>query len=115
MDITLIKPLNLGISAKEAYTKFSNLPIDKKSVPNNTEKISEKFDESLLFNSLELAVIDDYVELQEIKNSLPNSMMSGSGPTFFVLSSDISCEFDSKRFQVIKSLKSISDGVKQIC
>ncbi len=111
LDVTLIKPTGFGISAKEAYTKFSTLK--DKSVPNNTEKIVKNFDKNLLHNSLEYAVINDYPELQEIKKALPNSMMSGSGPTFFVLQNTAGIDFDPERFIVIENLKTISDGVTE--
>lgn len=110
--VTLIKPLNLGISAKEAYTKFSCLK--DKSIPNNTEKMAEKYNKKLLYNSLEKAVINDYYELQHIKKLLPDSIMSGSGPTFFLTEQYCPCEFDSKEFLVIEDLKFIPHGVKII-
>ena len=112
LDISLIKPLGFGISAKEAYTKFSQLPLDKKTVLNCTEQIKKHFDKKYLFNSLELAVINDYAELKEIKSKLPNSIMSGSGPTFFVLSDSIPDCFDKSKFQIIPHLHSICDGIK---
>lgn len=115
LDISLIKPLGFGISAKEAYTKFSQLPTEKKVVPNNTEKMCERFDVSLLYNSLELAVINDYEELLDIKNKIPTSMMSGSGPTFFVLDNSVPFNFDKQRFLVIEGLKAIADGVRIVC
>lgn len=108
--VTLIKPLGFGISAKEAYTKFGQM-FDK-SVPNNTEKLAKCFDKALLYNSLEKAVIDDYSELQEIKNKVKHSMMSGSGPTFFVLSANCPEEFDNSLFQIIENLSFVEDGVK---
>lgn len=111
-DVTLIKPLGLGISAKEAYTKFSQM--EDKTVPDNTEKMAENFDESLLYNSLEKAVINDYKELQEIKNTIPNSMMSGSGPTFFVLQKNCPYSFEKERFLVIENLSFVTDGVKTV-
>lgn len=111
IDITLIKPTRFGISAKEAYTKFALLPSEEKTVPDNTEKMIQNFDKSLLYNSLEQAVIDDYPELREIKNALPDSMMSGSGPTFFVLKNKAGFNFDPERFVVIEGLKSIEHGV----
>ena len=114
LDISLIKPLGFGISAKEAYTKFSQLPLDKKTVLNYTEQIKKHFDKKYLFNSLELAVINDYDDLLEIKAKLPDSMMSGSGPTFFVLSKNVPDSFDNSKFLVINSLRSISDGIKII-
>ena len=111
-DVTLIKPLGLGISAKEAYTKFSKM--EDKSVPNNTEKMAKNYNTSLIYNSLEKAVINDYKELQEIKKLIPDSMMSGSGPTFFVLQKNNPCAFDKERFIVIENLSFIPDGVKII-
>lgn len=111
-DVTLIKPLGFGISAKEAYTKFSQM--EDKSVPDNTEKMAKNFNESLLYNSLEKAVINDYKELQEIKNAIPNSMMSGSGPTFFALQKNCPYSFDKERFIVIENLKFVTDGVKTV-
>lgn len=110
--VTLIKPLGLGISAKEAYTKFSCL-MDK-SIPNNTDKMAVNYNKNLLYNSLEKAVINDYPQLQHIKRILPDSIMSGSGPTFFLTEKHCPSEFDSKEFLVIENLKFISDGVKII-
>lgn len=117
LDITLIKPTGFGISAKEAYSKFSKM--SDKSVPNNTDKMAELlnkggFDNSLLYNSLENAVIDDYQELRFIKSTVENSMMSGSGPTFFTLSKNIDVDFDKKKFVVIDNLKTTQHGVTAI-
>ena len=91
-DVSLIKPLRLGISAKEAYTKYSAL----KDKPNYdmTSKIIKalKNDEKLdpfLYNDLETAVFNDYNELKIIKKNCPNSIMSGSGPTYFALNTII--------------------------
>jgi len=67
--VSLIKPVNLGISAKEAYTKFT----DKLQTTNRENFV----------NDLEWAVIDDYSELQAIKKRYPNAIMSGSGSTYF--------------------------------
>ncbi len=116
LDISLIKPLKFGISAKEAYTKFSLMK--DKSVPDNTEKMEKllkngEFDKNLLYNSLEKAVINDYPELLKIKREVSGSMMSGSGPTFFVLGKEAKMK-NSGDFLLINGLKTIPDGVK-IC
>ena len=55
-DVALIKPRNLGISAKEAYQRYTLL--DDKSYPDNTSKmknglLSGNFDKNLISNSLE--------------------------------------------------------------
>jgi 4-diphosphocytidyl-2C-methyl-D-erythritol kinase len=57
---------------------------------------------------LEYAVFDDYKELQFIKSKLPNSIMSGSGSTYFILE-NINIDFPDE-YQVIKNLQFISEG-----
>lgn len=104
-NLSLVKPKHLGISAKEAYTKFSEL--ESKPNLNMTQKLVEALNlsgkyarptakncdtktiEKLIHNDLEVAVFDDYKELQEIKKTYPKSIMSGSGSTYFVLDSEI--------------------------
>ena len=97
-NISLIKPVNLGISAKEAYTKFGV------KIRNNANSETRKE----YVNDLEWAIIDDYKELQYIKSNLPNSVMSGSGSTYFVLE-DVKKEFPEE-YQIIKKLHFITDG-----
>lgn len=98
-NLALIKPITLGISAKEAYTKFSQ----KKSLSEDKRSDFE--------NDLEWAVFDDYKELQRIKNSYPNSMMSGSGSTYFVINENFEPQ---DGFWIKNELKSINHGVKII-
>ena len=110
--VTLIKPKELGISAKEAYTKYSAK--DFKPKYNNTEKMIEALKsgndiKQFLYNDLEYAVFDDYKELQFIKSKLPHSIMSGSGSTYFVLE-DINNVGFSENYQVVKGLEFIPDG-----
>ena len=114
-SLSLIKPKNLGISAKEAYTKFSELK--NKPNLNMTKSMLEtlknnKNIEKLLHNDLEVAVINDYKELQEIKIKFPKSIMSGSGSTFFVINENFK-DFDNN-FWIKTDLKSISYGVCRI-
>ena len=113
MPVTLIKPKNLGISAKEAYTKYAKKELKPKynktesmvSALKNAESI-----EPYLYNDLEYAVFDDYKELQYIKSLLPNSIMSGSGSTYFILNKLNQNNFD-KNYQIIENLEFIKDGV----
>lgn len=116
-DISLIKPKNLKISAKEAYQKFSIL-LDK-SHPNNTTKLKQNllnnnFNKDLIYNSLEKAVINDYKILQEIKQQIPKAIMSGSGPTFFVLNKSIENFESDNDFEIINNLTSVNFGVEEI-
>lgn len=95
--ISLIKPLDLGISAKEAYTKFS-------------QKLSEGFlGRESFVNDLEWAVIDDYKPLQLIKSMYPESVMSGSGSTYYIVAKDFK---PLEGFWICNNLKTIPYGVK---
>lgn len=98
-NVSLIKPINLGISAKEAYTKFS----EKKS-RNESDRGNFK-------NDLEWAVIDDYEELQKIKQLFPNSIMSGSGSTYFMIDENFK-ELDG--YWIKNGLTAIDKGVEII-
>lgn len=115
-EVTLIKPKNLGISAKDAYVKCSEKEI--KSQNNMTAKMIEAINneqnlEQFLYNDLEYAVFDDYSELQEIKKAYPNAVMSGSGSTYFVLK-NIKENKLSKDFIFINNLKFIKEGVSEV-
>ena len=113
--VTIIKPKNLGISAKEAYTKYSLK--ENKPKYNMTEKMLEALNlgediTKYLYNDLEYAVFDDYKELQTIKDIYPDSVMSGSGSSYFVLR-DIESALNND-YQIISGLKFIDNGVKII-
>ena len=112
-EVTLIKPVKLGVSAKEAYTKYS-LKTEKPQ-NNMTEKMIEAIEkgsdiEPFLYNDLEYAIFDDYPELQEIKKQYPNAVMSGSGSTFFILKNLTETRL-SENYLVVNNLKFIKDGV----
>jgi 4-diphosphocytidyl-2-C-methyl-D-erythritol kinase len=110
-DVSLIKPLNLGISAKEAYTKYSQLEIkpnyDMTSKMVDSIKIGTDI-RQFLYNDLETAVFNDYPELQKIKEKYPNSIMSGSGSTYFLLEPTLE---NLDGYWVKTGLKFIPDGV----
>lgn len=113
--LSLIKPKNLGISAKEAYTLFSQLPENEKQVPDNTEKLAEKlqtgsFDETLLYNSLEKGLFKKYELLKRMKNTISGSLMSGSGSTFFTF--ETPKNVDTNEFEIFENLDFISSGVE---
>lgn len=111
--VTIIKPKNLGISAKEAYTKYSL--IENKPKYDMTEKMLDALNlgediTKYLYNDLEYAVFDDYKELQVIKDIYPDSIMSGSGSSYFVLR-DAETLLDTEKYQTISGLKFIDNGV----
>ena len=90
--LSLVKPKNLKISAKEAYCAFDEL---KK--------------ESDMRNDLEFALLDKYEELRYL-NSL-GLQMSGSGPTYFLRDKNIDFEIDLDKYLVINDLTSVNHGV----
>lgn len=111
--VSLIKPKHLGISAKEAYTKFSQL--EKKPDLDMTFKMIDSIKigtdvRQFLHNDLEVAVFDDYKELQQIKSAIPKAIMSGSGSTYFAIADSIPNISDE--YWVKTGLKSISTGVE---
>ena len=115
-SVTLIKPKYLGISAGEAYKKYAA----KKFKPQNnmTEKMIDAINKQadvkpFLYNDLAYAVFNDYPELQKIKSMLSDSIMSGSGSTYFVLENLANTNFGAD-FQVINNLEFISCGVSNI-
>ncbi len=111
--ITLVKPRYLGISAGEAYTKYAAKSFKPKL--NRTESMLRALKKNedikpFLYNDLEYAVFDDYKELQEIKQNIPNAIMSGSGSTFFVLE-NLNVNLPNTDYEIIKDLKFTSQGV----
>lgn len=112
--VCLIKPKNLGISAREAYTKFSAL--EKKPDLDMTFKMVDSIKigtdvRQFLHNDLETAVFDDYEELQTIKRFIPDSIMSGSGSTYFSISETIP---GIDGYWTKTGLKSIPSGVEKV-
>ena len=111
-DVSLIKPKHLGISAKEAYTKYSEL--EDKPNYDMTHKMIDSIKigtdiRQFLYNDLETAIFDDYEELQRIKEMYPQSIMSGSGSTYFTLDNSIQ---DIDGYWTKTDLKFISTGVE---
>lgn len=96
-SVNLIKPLTLGISAKEAYVKFSQ------------KKGENKPDRDKFVNDLEWAVLDDYKELQFIKNTYKTSTMTGSGSTYYSLEEEFK---PHNGYWVKNGLHAISHGVR---
>ena len=107
--VSLIKP-HIGISAKEGYEKYAQMQNKKQN--NFTEKMLDSLNngnniEPLLYNDLEQAVYPYYEDLQKIKHANPNSIMSGSGSTYFCLNESINKVED---FWQMCNLKTISSG-----
>lgn len=115
-DVSLIKPLDLGISAKEAYTKFAGKNagqlLNQPSTgalrhPSPAAGGTRRED---FVNDLEWAVIDDYVQLRKIKELYPKSIMSGSGSTYYLLNG---CFEEMEGYEVFNNLRAISNGITE--
>lgn len=94
-NLSLVKPKNLKISAKEAYQAFDNLK-----------------EESNMRNDLEFALIDKYEELQYLSSK--GMQMSGSGPTYFLRDKNVDFKIDTKEYLVINNLSSVNHGVVEL-
>lgn len=98
--LSLIKPKNLKISAKEAYSAFDNL-----------NEISD------MRNDLEFALLKENLKTGKYKQiEYLNSFgfqMSGSGPTFFLRDKDINKNtIDENEYLIINGLNSVNFGVE---
>ena len=91
LDVCLIKPKNLQITAKEAYFAFDNLK-EKSDMPND----------------LEFALLDKFDELQFLHSK--GFQMSGSGPTYFANKPTIDISLNND-YVVVQNLKAINHGV----
>ena len=116
MPVMLIKPKALGISAKEAYTKYAAKEFKPKY--HNTEKMIEALKNEndikpYLYNDLEYAVFDDYKELQFIKSKLPEAIMSGSGSTYFLLDKTTEVDFPDD-YIIYNDLEFIPNGCSEV-
>ncbi len=115
LKILIVKPKNVFISAKEAYNKYSKLPVKpetgifeqmKKAVAeNNTDKIAP-----LLNNNLEKAIIPAYPEIEKAKEYLINcgcinAVMSGSGSAVFgIYINDIDINPVPEGYEIFKAV-----------
>ncbi len=95
--LSLIKPKYLGISAKEAYTRFSERLLSGAGGRNKFK------------NDLEWAILPDYEELQYIKNLYPKSVMTGSGSTYYMIDENFA---ETENYWVKNGLKTVPFGVK---
>lgn len=93
LNLVIVKPKDMFISAKEAYDKYSQL--ENKPSYNQADSLVQAIRQNipeaiapLIHNGLEEAILPDYPQIQEIKKTLINAgcinaMMSGSGPSVF--------------------------------
>ena len=72
------------------------------------------FDIGLLHNDLEIPLRKKYHYVNNMKVFVKNSLMSGSGPTFFVLDNHFEVKFEPDEFWIAENLKTIGKGVEEV-
>ena len=117
-SIILIKPLDFGVSTKEAYESFDNLKEVKYA---NFDKIIEYLKdnnrialENSIENSLEQGILEIDINIKMLKMTLNSVMsgkkffMSGSGSTYYTFVTEL------EKSQIETRLKTFVDNVKII-
>ena len=117
-SIILIKPLDFGVSTKEAYESFDNL---KEVKYTNFDKIIECLKdnnrialENSIENSLEQGILETDINIKMLKMTLNSVIsgkkffMSGSGSTYYTFVTEL------EKSQIETRLKTFIDNVKII-
>ena len=116
--VSIIKPLNLGITAKDGYSMYDGLGFPPKSPVRSQElknAIIAGMDISdLIYNDLEIAPLEKFEVLSKIKESCPASMMTGSGSAFFVLNEKPVLDLPADEYRIITGLNFVDKGVCEV-
>lgn len=115
--VSIVKPRNLKISAKEAFEEYDFQ--EEKNCINSTDALTKlivcgHFDQNLIHNDLEKPILRKYSGANNIKYNLENSFMSGSGPIFYTFTDELSVIFEPDEFIFAEHLRTIGDGVKVV-
>lgn len=117
LPISIIKPKDLKISAKEAFQAYD--AFENKECKYSTKALipiisKGQMEESLMHNDLELPLRYKYTDVNDMKNNINRSFMSGSGPVFFIFAEKFDMAFEAEKFIIHENLKTISDGIKVV-
>ena len=114
LNISLIKPINIGIKAAYAYKKYAEEQVKTNKV--NTSKLVEliqnnQFDEMLIYNDLELPLLNEVNEFKNIKKIKPNSIMTGSGSVFYIINDTFNYnDFEPDKYLIFNNIKTFNKG-----
>lgn len=117
LPVSIVKPKYLKVSTKEAFQEYDfQTDITCKYATRALVPLilRGRFDENLIHNDLEMPMRKKYNHINNMKNFIENSHMSGSGPIYFVLKKEFDVLFEPDEFICIQNLKTISDGVKVV-
>mgnify|MGYP000378824499 FL=1 len=117
-SIILIKPLDFGISTKEAYDSFDNLKevkyADFDKIIDSLKKDNRIALENNIENNLEQGILETNIEVKMFKMTLNSVVsgkkffMSGSGSTYYTFVTEL------EKSQIETRLKTFVDNVKII-
>ena len=117
-SIILIKPLDFGVSTKEAYESFDSLKevkyADFDKIIKNLKEGNRIALESNIENSLEQGILETDINIKMLKMTLNSVIsgkkffMSGSGSTYYTFVTEI------EKSQIETRLKTFVDNVKII-
>ena len=115
-DVSIIKPYNFGISAKDGYIMFDEL--NQKTSPEVIEKLKDSLISgtsisSYIYNDLEIAPLNKFDILKNLKKAYPEAIMTGSGSAYFILKKEIPQLLPKSDYQVIQGLKFIFEGITE--
>lgn len=115
-DVSIIKPINFGISAKDGYIMFDEL--NKKTSPVIIDKLKDSLIKgecisNYIYNDLEIAPLKKFDILKRLKNAYPEAIMTGSGSAYFILKKDIPQLLPESEYKVINDLRFISEGITE--
>ena len=117
-SIILIKPLDFGVSTKEAYDSFDNLKevkyADFDKIIDSLKKDNRIALENNIENNLEQGILETNIEVKMFKMTLNSVVsgkkffMSGSGSTYYTFVTEL------EKSQIETRLKTFVDNVKII-
>ncbi len=113
--VSIIKPCNLGITAKDGYRMYDTLNFSEK-IPSRINELKSAITlgddlTQFLYNDLEIVPVQKYEILRRIKDVYPHSLMTGSGSAFFVLDSNPDIKLPDKQYLIITGLEFTGTGV----
>ncbi len=116
--VSVIKPINFGISAKDGYLMYDSLGLPDKE-PSNVVKLKKALITGTdivpyMYNDLEVAPIKKFDVLKRVKKTYPSSIMTGSGSAFFVLDNNINRLLPESEYQIIDGLEFTNCGVSEM-
>lgn len=117
IPISIVKPKNIKISAKEAYEEYDK---QEKTIRNNSTEnlipliLRGTINKELLNNDLEKPLCNKYGPIRNMNYFIKGAHMTGSGPTFFITENSFEINFAPEEFIIHENLETTGRGVEVI-